>query len=153
MLSDDDMALAAGWGYRGQGGAVMPGQGKRIMREYQPDEMQALAAGAAALGLAASEVQALLGESTVDVWLNGDAWWANIPLNVWRYQLGGYQVIKKWLSYREKDVLGRNLKPDEVEYVTSMARRIAAILLLGPALDANFQIAKRAASNVCAGPP
>ena len=42
-------------------------------------------------------------------------------------------------------MLGRNLKPDEVEYVTSVARRIAAILLLGPALDANFGAAKRAA--------
>jgi hypothetical protein len=29
------------------------------------------------------------------------------------YTLGGYQVIKKWLSYRERAVLRRALKPDE----------------------------------------
>jgi hypothetical protein len=29
-----------------------------------------------------------------------------VPSRVWAYTLGGYQVIKKWLSYREHDVLG-----------------------------------------------
>ena len=32
-------------------------------------------------------------------------------------------------------MLGRRLKPEEVAYVSAMVRRIAAILLLGPALD------------------
>ena len=37
-----------------------------------------------------------------------DAFWRNIPATVWTYNLGGYQVLKKWLSYREHDVsLGR----------------------------------------------
>lgn len=56
-----------------------------------------------------------------------------------RYKLGGYQVIKKWLSYREKSVLGRALRYDEVLCVTEMARRIAAILLMGPELDASYR--------------
>jgi hypothetical protein len=51
------------------------------------------------------------------------------------YTLGGYPVIKKWLSYRETAVLGRPLTLDEVRYVTDMARRIAALLLLGDRLD------------------
>ena len=38
--------------------------------------------------------------------------------------------MKKWLSYRERPLLGRDLKPDEARYVTEMTRRIAAILLL-----------------------
>jgi len=41
-------------------------------------------------------------------------------------------VIKKWLSYREQELLGRPLKLEEVTEVTHMARRIAAILLLEP---------------------
>jgi len=61
------------------------------------------------------------------------------------YTLGGYQVIKKWLSYREQGLLGRSLSVDEARYVTEMARGIAEILLLGPALDANYQAVKRAA--------
>mgnify|MGYP006910698578 CR=1 FL=1 len=61
-----------------------------------------------------------------------------MPEGVWEYYIGGYQVIKKWLSYREQKVLGRDLHMDEARYVTEMVRRIAAILLLQPALDANY---------------
>jgi hypothetical protein len=65
-----------------------------------------------------------------------------MPLRVWKYTIGGYQVMKKWLSYRERALLGRDLKVEEARYVTEMARRIAAILLLEPALDANYERAK-----------
>lgn len=143
---DDDMKLTAGWGYRGQGGAVMPGQGLVRPRAYTEAEAETLARGAQALGLDASEVLTLLGSTTINVHLNVDACWANIPANVWSYTLGGYQVIKKWLSYREERVLGRSLKPDEIAYVSAMVRRIAAILLLGPALDANYTALKASAA-------
>jgi hypothetical protein len=46
-------------------------------------------------------------------------------------------VIKKWLSYREDEILGRALKPEEAREVTNMARRLAAIVLLQPELDRN----------------
>jgi hypothetical protein len=61
---------------------------------------------------------------------------------VWAYTIGGYQVMKKWLSYREKTLLGRDLKVEEVREVTRMGRRIAAILLLQPELDANYLAVK-----------
>lgn len=47
-----------------------------------------------------------------------------------------------WLSYREHGVLGRALLPGEVAYVQEMVRRIAAILLMGPALDASYAAVK-----------
>jgi hypothetical protein len=50
--------------------------------------------------------------------------------------------MKKWLSYREKALLGRDLKVEEVREVTRMARRIAAIVLLQPELDANYLAVK-----------
>ena len=90
----------------------------------------------------------ILGEETCDVWLNERAYWRNIPLRVWEYSLAGYQVIKKWLSYREKELLDRSLTVEEARYVTEMARRIAAILLLSPALDANYRAAKQATSDL-----
>ncbi len=62
----------------------------------------------------------------------------NVPAGVWGYTIGGYQVIKKWLSYRELGLLGRPLTPDEAREVMNMARRVAAILLLQPQLDANY---------------
>ena len=51
--------------------------------------------------------------------------WSNIPAAVWNYKLGGYQVLEKWLSYRENKALGRPLTPEEVQHFTDMARRIA----------------------------
>jgi hypothetical protein len=56
---------------------------------------------------------------------------------------GEYQVIKKWLSYREHGLLGRVLTTDEAREVTHMARRIAAIVLLYPVLDTNYMAVKQ----------
>ncbi|MCE5254188.1 MAG: hypothetical protein LLG45_08305 [Actinomycetia bacterium] len=50
--------------------------------------------------------------------------------------------MKKWLSYREKALLGRGLKREQMREVTHMARRITPLLLLQPALDANYRAVK-----------
>ena len=118
-MAGDDFALTASWGHYGQGETVMPGQGRVVERPYTTDER-------AALGGAVST----LGETTFDIYLNDRAYWRNVPAAVWSYKLGGYQVLKKWLSYRERKVLGRVLLPEEVQHFTDTARRIAAILLV-----------------------
>ena len=65
---------------------------------------------------------------------NDVAYWRNGPPKVWTYKLSGYQVLKKWLSYREQKVLGRPLNPEnpenpeEVQHFTNTACRIARIL-------------------------
>jgi hypothetical protein len=133
-----DLAVTAGWGHAGQGGVTMPGKGKSIFRPYTSEERAAIEQGAQALGLSAEDALAQLGDQAVDVYLNDVAYWRGVPSGVWGYTIGGYQVMKKWLSYREKPLLGRELKVDEVREVTRMARRIAAILLLQPALDRNY---------------
>jgi hypothetical protein len=153
-----DLRLTAGWGHD-SGGAVMPGKGRWIEREYTTDELNAIKAGVKALGIPQKEALARLGETAVDVYLNFDtdasagACWRCVPKAVWDYHIGGYQVIKKWLSYREEKILGRPLTADkssdglypegEARYVTAMVRRLAAILLLGPALDANYESVKK----------
>ena len=53
--------------------------------------------------------------------------------------IGGCQVLKKWLSYWEQRVLGRALKMTEIQEVIAMARRFAALELLRPRLDKNYQ--------------
>ena len=116
-MTDNDFALTAGWGHFGTGDAVMPGQGRIVEREYTPDERAAL-----------GEAISALGTRTLDVYLNDRAYWRNVPTAVWTYKLGGYQVLKKWLSYRERDVLGRALKPEEIQHLTDTARRIGAML-------------------------
>ena len=118
-MDGDDFAVTAGWGHHGSGDAVMPGQGRLVKRDYTPAER-------AALGNAISA----LGDTTYDVYLNDRAYWRNVPAAVWNYHLGGYQVLKKWLSYREQRVLGRALTVEEVQAFAETARRVAGILLL-----------------------
>ena len=118
-MAHSDFDLTAGWGHFGQGKAVMPGQGCVVERPYTANEH-------AALGEAAQT----LGETTCDIHLNDRAYWRNVPSAVWSYKLGGYQVLKKWLSYREHGILGRPMHPEEVQHFTVTARRIAAILVL-----------------------
>jgi hypothetical protein len=122
----------------------MPSRGKVTERAYSPQERDAIAKGADALGLDAETALECLGEKTFDIYWNDIGFWRNVPAKVWEYTLGGYQVMKKWLSYREKTLLGRGLTLDEVTEVQHMARRIAALLLLQPQLDANYQTVKAA---------
>lgn len=151
-----DFRVTAGWGHAGKGGVTMPGKGKLETRGYTADEAAAFAGRARCpqRAAAASETPEarrgedttpyleLLGQSTHDVFLNDTACWRNVPEEVWDYTIGGYQVIKKWLSYREHELLGRALTADEAREVTHTARRIAALILLQPELDANYQRVK-----------
>jgi len=105
-----DLDLTAGWGHAGKDGVTMPGKGKLVRRD----------------------------DGALDIYLNDETYWRNVPEAVWNYTIGGYQVIKKWLSYREKPLLGRGLTSDEVRYVTETARRLAALIALQPALDDNY---------------
>ena len=116
-MTGDDFALTAGWGHYGTGDAVMPGQGRVVEREYTADERAAL-----------GDAIGVLGQTTFDIYLNGNAYWRNVPAAVWRYKLGGYQVLKKWLSYRERAVLGRALMPEEVGYFAEVVRRVGRII-------------------------
>ena len=115
-MADEDFEITAGWGHYGSGDAVMPGQGRVEERSYTAEEQAAL-----------GDAMATLGDSTFDIYLNDRAYWRNVPAAVWNYKLGGYQVLKKWLSYRESKVLGRRLTPEEVQHFTDTARRIGAI--------------------------
>jgi hypothetical protein len=142
-LEAGELAVTAGWGHAGKGGVTMPGKGKTVARDYTPEELAAVKEGAKVPGLTLEQALAHLGETTYDIYLNEVAYWKNVPVKVWEYTIGGYQVIKKWLSYREQDVFDRSLTTDEAREVMNIARRTAAILLLEPALDANYQTVKQ----------
>ena len=118
-MAGEDFVVSAGWGHFGTGDAVMPGQGRVVDREYTSAERAAL-----------GDKISTLGHTTFDVYLNERAYWRNVPAAVWNYHLGGYQVLKKWLSYRESKVVGRPLRSQEVQHFTDTARRIASIIEL-----------------------
>ena len=115
QLKPEEFALTAGWGSGGNGKPVMPGVGR-----VEPNP-------------AGNPTPSL------DVYLNSTAYWQNVPQAVWDFTIGGYQVMKKWLSYREQRVLGRALTMAEIMEVTATARRLAALVLLQPKLDESYK--------------
>jgi hypothetical protein len=127
LSSTKNLSITAGWGHGGKEGVTMPGKGKMESKIIE----------------AAPEYY-LPWNQFHDVYLNESACWKDIPAEVWDYTIGGYQVIKKWLSYREFELLGRPLTPEEAREFTHMARRIAGLILLQPELDKNYQAVKAA---------
>lgn len=106
--AEGHFGLRANWGTR-SGGTVAPGKGRTTPAPGQPEHL--------------------------DVWLNDEACWAAVPAAVWAATLGGYPVLKKWLSYRAAPVLGRDLTGDEVQEFSRLVRRLAALQALGSDLD------------------
>ncbi len=94
-----DLTVTAGWGHFGANQAVMPGQEKMEPRGV-----------------------------VVDVYLNDQGYWKDVPVAVWEYGLGDLQFLKQWLSYQESKVLGRRLSVSEVSWFSELARRIGSIL-------------------------
>jgi hypothetical protein len=113
---DADLKVEATWGFFGAKNAVMCGKGKTRPTAADP-------------------------HGAVDIFINDRVYWENVPLDVWTMTIGGYPVVKKWLSYREHRVLGRPLAQEEMTYITEVVRRLKALLLLGGALDANYRAA------------
>lgn len=137
-ISSTDLRLTAGWGSRDSKNRINPGQGRTEQRDWTEDEREALRAGFDALGIADADGFAMLGRA-VDVYLNGTAFWRGVPETTWDYVIGGYPVIKKWLSYRDEAVLGRPLTKEEAREVSAMVRRITALVLLSGELDASYE--------------
>jgi len=85
---EEALKLTAGWGHKGQGSTVMPGRGKAPERLWTVAEIEKLSALAAPQSLTREDALTLLGEKCVDVYLNGNAHWSTVPINVWNYTLG-----------------------------------------------------------------
>jgi hypothetical protein len=132
-LEAADFELRANWGFRSSG-AVMAGAGRAIERDWTPEELTLFDTHEGGR----AQVLAAWGESAWDVFLNERALWSGVPSRAWSYTLGGYRVLKKWLSYREHALLGRALSPGEAQEAAHIARRIASLLLLETTLDTNF---------------
>ena len=120
-------AVTVRWGYL-RNGKVSGSKGHAVERPAPESQPEALGAG------------------VIDVYLNDGTRWGGVPSAVWAFTLGGYPVLKKWLSYRPLDVLGRPLTIEDVEHFQNTARRIAALLLLVDDLDAAYAASRSAAT-------
>jgi Type ISP C-terminal specificity domain len=104
------------------------GKGRWKPRAFMAEELPAIEFGDA------------WGERTGDLFVNDHAYFANVPEQVWNYQLGGYPVLKKWLGYRQADRRdGKQLTDDECRWFRQIIQRTAALLALGPSLNALYQ--------------
>ncbi len=86
-----DLVVTAAWGIV-QAGAVIPGAGKYDIRERSAAE---------GVGLTGQDRE-VLGEQLLDIYLNDHARWRGVPGAAWDYKIGCFQVLRKWLSYRDK---------------------------------------------------
>lgn len=116
-----------GWGNRTMAGITMPQRGRVSERPYSDTEAHT------------SARQDTLGDRMQDIGISATSFWRGVPDAVWECRIGGYQVLKKWLSYRDHSIIARPLSADEIAHFQQSARRIAAILMLGLTLDASYR--------------
>lgn len=80
------------------------------------------------------------GENTGDLYINENVFFRHVPERVWRYELGGYPVIKKWLGYRDRVRRpGVPLSVQESAHLRGIVQRLAAVLRLHATLDALYE--------------
>ena len=80
------------------------------------------------------------GQRTGDLYLNPDLRLSNVPEAVWRYELGGYPVVKKWLGYRQANRRGgKPLVAAEKDHLRLIVQRLAALVALGQQLDGLYE--------------
>lgn len=89
------------------------------------------------------------GNVTGDLYINDAVFFRHVPEAIWRYELGGYPVIKKWLGYRDNGRRpGIPLTMLETDHLRGMVQRLAAILRLHPVLDKLYEQACRECFSV-----
>ena len=136
-----NLRVEASWGHRDGQGKVYPNRGLLgEVREWTAEESR---------GWGAAEREALGG--ALDVYLNGElgdgTHWSGVPEAAWNFHIGDYPVAKKWLSYRQVSVLGRDLRDEEALHFTGMIRRLSGLVLLGKELDENYRAARDSAAK------
>jgi hypothetical protein len=132
-----DLSVNVGWGRTQKDGAVMAAAG-HLERRKRTDEDNS--------GLTAEQSE-LLGNEVLDIFLNARVCWAGVPAAAWDYKIGGFPVLRKWLSYRDEKVLRRPLTTDEARSFVLMVRRLTELALLEPQLDENYKAAREATAE------
>ncbi len=66
------------------------------------------------------------------VYINGTQYFEGVPAEVWRFQVGGYQVCDKWL----KDRKGRALTSDEIDHYQKVVVALSETIRIMREIDA-----------------
>jgi hypothetical protein len=82
----------------------------------------------------------LWGDRTGDLYLNENVYLAHVPEKIWRLELGGYPVLKKWMGYRQANRRnGAPLTIGELDHLRNIVQRLAAVIKLHPNLDLLYE--------------
>jgi predicted helicase len=65
------------------------------------------------------------------VYINNDQYFEGISLEIWKYQIGGYQVCDKWLKYRK----GRILSLDDIRHYCKVVTAIEETIKIQKEID------------------
>ena len=65
------------------------------------------------------------------VYINGSQYFEGITPKIWEYQIGGYQVIRKWLSYRK----GRVLNSEDIKHICKTATALSKTIEIQKEID------------------
>lgn len=71
------------------------------------------------------------------VWINRTQFFRPVPLAVWEFHIGGYQVLDKYLKSRK----GRRLSLDEITHVAAVADSLAFTIAQMARIDAAYRTA------------
>jgi hypothetical protein len=69
--------------------------------------------------------------------INNDQLFKPVPLPVWEFHIGGYQVLDKYLKSRK----GRKLALDEINHVSAIADSLAFTIEQMAKIDAAYRAA------------
>lgn len=69
------------------------------------------------------------------VWINNEQYFDGVKENVWKYQIGGYQVCEKWL----KDRQGRTLTVEEIQTYCKIVTALTKTIELQIEIDKYFE--------------
>ncbi len=69
------------------------------------------------------------------VWINKTQYFDNVPFEVWKFHVGGYQVSHKWL----KDRKGRVLSFDDIRYYQKIVAALAETTSLMSQIDETIE--------------
>lgn len=136
LVQHNDLTINAGWGRKSKGN-VTGGKGRIEFREWSGAEKQNLVRICRKLNVEVTRGFELLGKAC-DIYLNDTNYWKGVPESVWNFRIGSYQVIKKWLSYREDKIIEREILVPEARTVTNIVWRLMTLVLMGDALDKNY---------------
>lgn len=98
----NDFTIIEGWDYHRVCDTVVPGQGHAVECNYRLEARATI-----------GDALPALGEPSNDIYLNADANWSEVSTAVLNFRLCGNRMFKKWILYRDREILDCKILQEE----------------------------------------